>query len=206
MAERLQQGQTPLGVVGFRWGLLWGWWWREVRNPLQGRHWRQRRRVRDMICKNVINSDDFDARDEEERLEGLTLLTSMTFRGDICSIRSHPRISAWVSTRFTLLSIHGEPSIEKCDLSSRPSSSWVLSWPLNPVASIWYPEDSWKYDIGQRKPFLCLIEWINEGNKIKLVTSSYWYLATVVMNYPGVWLIILSGHGIYLRRMALVKS
>ena len=47
-----------------------------------------------MICKNVINSDDFDARDEEERLEGLTLLTSMTFRGDICSIRSHPRISA----------------------------------------------------------------------------------------------------------------
>jgi hypothetical protein len=46
-----------------------------------------------MIGKNVINRDDF-ARDEEERLEGLTLLTSMTCRGDICSIRSHPRISA----------------------------------------------------------------------------------------------------------------
>ena len=76
-----------------------------------------------MIYKNVINSNNFDARDEEERLEGLTLLTSMTFRGDICSIRSHPRISAWVSTRFTILSIHGEPSIEKCDFSSRPSSS-----------------------------------------------------------------------------------
>jgi hypothetical protein len=65
-----------------------------------------------MICKNVINSDDF-ARDEEERLEGLTLLTSMTFRGDINSIRSHPRISAWVSTRFIMeLSVHGEQSVQ----------------------------------------------------------------------------------------------
>ena len=123
------------GVVGFRWGLLWGWWWREVRNPLQGRHWRQRRRVRDMIYKNVINSNDFDTRDEEERLEGLTLLTSMTFRGDSCSIRSHPRISAWVSTRSTLVSIHGEPSVKnaichhaRCHLTTEPSCVNMVSW------------------------------------------------------------------------------
>ena len=155
------KGKTPLVLLRSR----WEWWWREVRNPLQGRHWRQRRRVRDMIYKNVINSNDFDARDEEERLERLTLLTSMTFRGDICSIRSHPRISAWVSTRFTLLSIHGEPSIEKCNLSSRPSSSWVLSWPLNPscVNMVWwYPEDSWSMIlVKESRSFV----WLNESMK-----------------------------------------